>query len=285
MDIIIELTFFSPLNLKNDIVHILEPYDVSLSMKKFEKTQRISWNVFVKGSPISTLVEAICDKLYKEKNITVGEGVRFIFNDNDFERSPLFHLRSTGNSGKAFMGDKGKATEWVEVCSVCGLKAKKQLSPLVLNTAKTGGRFMLNVDTDYWIASEEMLKLMQDWKITGYKLEEVIHKGSAEGKQTYYQIIPRHTLPPWSLEMKHYHFVTHKEARCSACDIRGRIDYPYHYDENALSGKYMDINMMKEWVATANWGWAYHPVFISRRFRELLIEYKITRDVRDQLGL
>lgn len=140
---------------------------------------------------------------------------------------------------------------------------------------------MLNVDTDYWIVSEQMLRMMEEWKITGYKLEEVIHKGSAENKQAYYQIIPQHTLPPWSSEMKHYYFATQKEGQCPSCGIRGKIDYPYHYDHAVLNGNYMDINIMKEWATTGAWGWAYHPVFISRRFRDLLIENKVTRDVRD----
>jgi len=78
-------------------------------------------------------------------------------------------------------------------------------------------------------------------------------------------------------------FVSEDEKRrqCPVCGIRGRINFPYHYDNRYLDENICDVNVMKEWNVTghAN-GWAYHPTFFSRRFRELLIKHNITREVR-----
>lgn len=82
--------------------------------------------------------------------------------------------------------------------------------------------------------------------------------------------------------MKQYIFIEGDEDRCKKCNIRGRVDYPYHYDQSDLE-KYpiKDFNIMREWSANGVNGWAIRPVFVSKRFRDLLIENGITRDIRD----
>ncbi|WP_026019022.1 hypothetical protein [Ureibacillus thermosphaericus] len=78
--------------------------------------------------------------------------------------------------------------------------------------------------------------------------------------------------------MKHYYFITEPEERCRTCNIRGRIDYPYYYNKRDLEQyPIKDINIMKE--LKSNGSWAYRPVFLSKRFRDLLIENGITREV------
>lgn len=146
-----------------------------------------------------------------------------------------------------------------------------------MDTSKIGTRYMVNVGTDYWVVSEKMAHFMEDWKITGYKLQEVIHSRKKDGQRAY-QIIPTNMLLPWSTEMKHYQFIKRDKGwLCRRCNINGRIDYPYHYDKSDLE-KYpiQDMNIMREWTSSGINGWAYRPVFVSKRFRDLLIEHNIT---------
>lgn len=136
---------------------------------------------------------------------------------------------------------------------------------------------MVNIGTDYWVVSEKMARLMEEWKITGFELQEVIHSGKKEG-QPAYQVIPTNILQAWSTEMKHYYFITEPEERCPVCNIKGRVDYPYHYNKLDLEqNPIKDIDIMTEFCS--NGSWAYRPVFISKRFRDLLIENGITREV------
>lgn len=81
---------------------------------------------------------------------------------------------------------------------------------------------MVNVGA-YWVVSEKMARLMEDWKLSGLELKPVIHKGPEKGKQPAYQIVPSSTMPNWSKEMKHYYFAN-EHRRCKTCGIRGRID-------------------------------------------------------------
>lgn len=224
-------------------------------------------------------VSEIFSILQRDFQLDCSESVDFIFDQEDFNKSPFFMLVSTGNSSRAFLEHRRNCVEWKVLCEACGHKVKLQTSPLVMDTSRIGNRYMVNVGTDYWVISEKMAQLMEEWKITGYKLQEVIHVGK-KNSQPAYQVIPTNTLPAWSTEMKHYEFITGNEDWCQKCNINGRVDYPYHYDKSDLE-KYpiQDINIMKEWTSSGVNGWAYRPLFVSKRFRDLLIQNKITREV------
>ncbi|WP_145977188.1 hypothetical protein [Paenibacillus sp. 32O-W] len=118
---------------------------------------------------------------------------------------------------------------------------------------------------------------MEDWGITGYELQEVAHKGPSSGKVPCYLLVPIETLPAWSSKMPRIYFVT--EEHCHDCGIQGRITGPFHYDKTDLNNHANDVYFSNEYIS--NRRWAYRATVISKRFRDLLIENKITRDVRD----
>lgn len=71
---------------------------------------------------------------------------------------------------------KKDSVKLVSLSSNCGIQAKIQQSPLVIDTSKIGDRYMVNVGTEFWVISEKTASLMSEWEITGYTLKEVIHK-------------------------------------------------------------------------------------------------------------
>jgi hypothetical protein len=70
---------------------------------------------------------------------------------------------------------------------------------------------MVNVESAFWIVSEKMARLMEDWGITGYELQEVAHKGPSSGKVPCYLLVPIETLPAWSSKMPRIYFVTEEQ--------------------------------------------------------------------------
>lgn len=279
------ISFFVEYKLHNKIEKVFSKYGIDIvTPEKPKRVTDIYYEVpFILDSKnrLDT-ISTICNELKTKFNIDCGEMISYKFNDDDFNYAPLFELKSTGNSAKAFLSHKKDSVKLVSLCSNCGIQAKIQQSPLVMDTSKIGDRYMVNVGTDYWIISEKMASLMNEWEITGYTLKEVLHNGKNPAKSVF-QLIPTNILPPWSAEMKHYSFVTEPEKKCSACSIRGRIDYPYHYNKSDLEEHLItDVNLMREWKPNGNI--AYQPIFFSKKFRDLLNELNITRGVRDKFA-
>lgn len=132
MNITIQIDFFSKKNFKREIKNFFKMHDIALKIEESDKTNDVYFIAYVKGNVVSPdYIEGICEKLQKIADIeSIGDSVHIQFNNEDFDRSPLFHLKSTGNSPKAFLEDKGKGIEWVEICGACGLKAKNNILPL-----------------------------------------------------------------------------------------------------------------------------------------------------------
>lgn len=280
MDIYVCIDFFAEYSLKSELERLFGKFDISLN---FPDKPKMGTEVYLQvpirlnGKVGIDTISYITSHLKKEYQISCGESFSCRFNYLDFERSPFFRLVSTGNSSKAFLEHKKDGIKWKTICPSCGIQEKVQTSPLVMDTSKVGDRYMVNVGVDYWVVSEKMAYLMKEWEITGYELREVIHSGKKPA-QPVFQVIPTNVLPSWSSEMKHYYFITEPEERCQTCNIRGRIDYPYHYNKRDLEQyPIKDINIMKD--LKSNGSWAYRPVFLSKRFRDLLIENGITREV------
>lgn len=269
--------FYADYYLKNKLEEFFYKYGIQLT---FPEKRKHSSEVYVEVPinlnerlTVDTLARII-STLESEFNLSCGEALSFKFDDEDFKQ-----LRSTGNSPKVFLEHKKDGVEWITLCKYCGLQAKVQTSALVIDTSKIRDRYMVNVGVDYWVVSEKMALLMEKWDITGYKLQEVIHSGKKTA-QTAFQILPTNILPSWSSVMKHYYFITETDDQCSICNIRGRIDYPYHYNKTDIEkNPIKDINILQEWKS--NGQWAYHSIFFSKRFRDLLIDNGITRDVRN----
>lgn len=284
MEAIIIIGFLADYNMKDKIEEVFNEYQINFNYPEKPNStldSEVYYEIPVTLNTVnnSNIISNICRDLKTKFNIDCGETVSFKFDDNDFINAPFYELKSTGNSSKAFLSHKNDGIKLITLCNVCKIQAKIQQSSLVMDTSKIGDRYMVNVGTDFWVVSEKMAALMEKWDITGYTLKEVIHSGK-NSPQPVFQVIPTNILPPWSSAMKHYYFVTQSEGQCSECDIRGRIDYPYHYDKSDLEQySITDISMMREWKS--NGQWAYHPTFISNRFRRLLIENGITSDVRD----
>lgn len=284
MEAIIIIGFFADYNLKDKIEDVFKEYQINFNSpdqpnSSLDSEVYYEVPVTLNKTNNSHTISKIRKKLQTTFHIDCGETVSFKFDDNDFSNAPFYELKSTGNSPKAFLSHKSAGIKWTTLCKACNIQAKIQQSPLAMDTSKIGDRYMVNVGTDYWVVSERMASLMEEWRITGYTLKEVIHSGK-NSPQPAFQVIPTSVLPPWSSEMKHYYFVTQQEGQCSTCDIRGRIDYPYHYNKSDLEHyPITDMMRMREWKP--NGQWAYHSTFISKRFRNLLIENEITGDVRD----
>lgn len=175
------------------------------------------------------------------------------------------------------MDDKGTVFHEEIFCNACGIIQRHQKSPLVIDTSKIKDHFLVNVGA-YWVVSEKMARLMEDWKLSGLELKPVIHKGPEKGKQPAYQIVPSSTMPNWSKEMKHYYF-TNEHRRCKTCGIRGRIDGPYHYDKKDLINMNKDVYLAAE--LTSDVRYVARRTLFSKKFRDLVIEHKISKDVRN----
>jgi len=134
---------------------------------------------------------------------------------------------------------------------------------------------MVSVD-EFWVVSERMASLLEDWGLTGYELQPVVHVGSDKNKQPAYQLIPKHLLPPWSKEMRFLYHEGEGIVRCSACNMRARVEFPFHYDRSSLMSL-KDFNYTSDWIAGR---WVHHQMLVSATFRRLVLENGIARDAR-----
>lgn len=285
MKVIIKVVFFADYNLEPYVKDLFKRYGIEMHFP--QRLSRIGDNQASVEVPIQLNVDCtsdeikdICQQLMKEYQLFVGEALFFEFDDDDFKAASFFKVHSTGNSSKAFLEHKKDHIQWETICDTCGIKKKVQTGPIVMDTSKIGARFMVNVGIDYWVISEKLAHLLEQWNMTGYELKEVIHCGKKEAIKCY-QLIVRVSLPDWSHAMQHYSFATEPNKYCHTCKIRGRIDFPAVYDEgiNRLANDFYTYN---EYYS--NGTWAYKPIFISKRLRRLLIDHKITRDVRNEFS-
>ena len=78
--------------------------------------------------------------------------------------------------------------------------------------------------------------------------------------------------------MKQYYFYTEKDRICKSCGIKGLIDGPYIYNREDLLDLKNDIYIVPEF--THDWKYVYHRTILSKKFRNLIIEHKISKDIR-----
>lgn len=282
MKVELGICFFAKTEVVSKVIDVLNSKNIATSIPEFTDCDtEVLLNVDIE---LNGKINYECMKdlyMYLENNLQVhdiGEMFSFKYTDEEYELSPFFVLQSTGNSSRAFLDDKGTAFKEEIFCNSCGLIQQNQNSPLVIDTSKIKGRYMVNVGA-YWVVSETMAELMEDWMISGYELKQVIHKGPEKGKQPAYQIVPSFTLPNWSKEMEHYYFATEEDGICSICGVKGRIDGPYYYNKKDLINMNMDVYLAAEW--THNGNYVYRKTLFSKKFRDMIIKHKISKDVRD----
>lgn len=161
---------------------------------------------------------------------------------------------------------------WRSSHPINGLIHREQISPLTIDTSKIKDRYMVNVGTVFWVVSEKMAELMDNWRLTGYDLRPVIHKGADKGKQ------PAHSFPPWSKAMTHYYFATEEQNKCKNCRVKGRVAGFYTYNKEDIKSVKLDVFHTAEWSHKGKY--VYRKTLFSKAFRNLILEHKISKDVR-----
>ena len=207
----------------------------------------------------------------------IGENVTFQYSDDEFKNAPFFKITSTGNSPSAHLSSKNSIFTDKLFCPACGI-VTREVESLSIDTSKLKNRFMVSVDGMCWVISEKMAELMENWNLRGYQLVKVKHFGNPEKSIPAYRVIAANSLPEWNSKMQHYYFVSENERRCDVCQVYGRIDYPYRFDQSSIEKCHEDFYNLKEWASYVNF--AYHPLFVSKKFKDLVIEHGITKDVR-----
>ncbi|WP_018750363.1 hypothetical protein [Paenibacillus sanguinis] len=283
MLVTIKIGFFIDYSYAKHIESFFNEYDIHVSSpKKGVRTSEISYDIPVVFRPEDNVIakmEEIRGRLLKLFPIDhTGEEIIFSYDNEEYDKAPFFRLQSTGNSASANITNNNSAMKTEIFCKACGLKRKELESHLVMDTSKLKSRYMVNIDSMFWVVSEKMAELMAEWNITGYQLKEVEHRGKPENRVPAYQLITENSLPPLSPNTKYYYFVSEPEERCDVCGIKGKVHYPYLYDQSDIENYTNDLYLVNEWAS--NGSYAYHRLLLSQRFRSLLLENKITRDVR-----
>ncbi|POZ54859.1 hypothetical protein LYSIN_03719 [Lysinibacillus sphaericus] len=266
---------------KDQVIKVYNRYGIVVGAPEIRKR-----NLKASFNPIFTLNEDVTYEqvaaLYKSLEhelgiVSIGERFYFDFSDSEYQQAPLFTLNSTGNSPEMFVDDKGTLFSISTYCKQCGLMEKEQLSPLVIDTSQMKDRHLVHV-SGYWVASEELVALMEQAKIEGYELLEVIHSGSEVGKQPAYQIIPTQIMPVCSAERIKLYFAT-EQPPCK-CGLSGVINGPDIYDRNDILKLNGDVFYSSEWSHDGRY--LYRKTLFSRKFRELIINNRISREVRGE---
>lgn len=274
----LEILFFVDSNLRSEVINLFNKYNIFVESPESDRTSEVTFNIKVpidKSLSYDT-VKVIYEYLERQLKIDlIGEKISFICSDDEYRQSPLFILESTGNSQNAFLKDKGTKFHKETFCKVCGLIKREQLSPLVIDTSKIKDRYMVNVGP-FWVVSEKMVDLMDNWNLKGYDLNPVEHKGPEAGRQQAYQIIPKTTLPNWSSQMVHFYYATEPEP--CVCGIKRTRNGPFHYDKEDLKDIESDIYLPAEWSHDGRF--LYKKTLFSKKFRDLMIENKISKDIR-----
>lgn len=207
----------------------------------------------------------------------VGHRYFFRFTDEEYETSPLYKLGATGNTPRAFLKSDGTRYKFNTLCPACGLQCREQESPLVIDTRKMGKQYMAWVDGEFLVVSERMAALLNEWGLSGYVLRNVTHAGPEKGQQTVFQLVPTNVLPPWSRHMRFLYPAHLEQHRCPMCGLRGRLEYPYHYDRDVLTD-IKDFNIASDWTVLS-FG-AVHSVLVSANFRKRVLDSGIAVDAR-----
>ena len=284
MEIINRISFFIDHSYSSKIEEFFNEFGIPvISPAKGNRTTEVRYSIPIIFNPAENMADKmrmIYNKLLNSFPMDgIGEAIFFNFYNNDYNRAPFFTVNSTGNSASANLIDTKTPVNTEIFCEACGLKLKSIASKLLFDTSKLRNRYMINVDGMFWVISEEMAGLMSKWNITGYQLKEVTHQGKEDKQIPAYQLMINHSMPPLSQKSKGYQFVSEPEAACDVCGIKGKVNYPYLYDASATRTCAHDLYLLDEWVSDGSF--VYHPLLISQRFRHLLLENHITRDVRD----
>lgn len=195
----------------------------------------------------------------------------FVFSDEEYRSSPLFEVHSFGNDPKRYLENSERYEEKL-FCTTCNRKIDEQVAPLVIDTAVVNKYDLVYVDKKL-VVSEKIASLFEDWKLTGYRLEQVEHKGSEKNKYNAYQIIPTNILPPQEIPevLKNDPHVL--KLKCPACGTGGHLIFPYHYHESVIK-QMKDFNLPHEYIAL-NSKKVSRTILFSANLKKLLIESKI----------
>lgn len=266
---------------QDQVIKVYNRYGIYVGAPEIRKR-----NLKASFNPIFTLNEDVTYEqvaaLYKSLEhelgiVSIGERFYFDFSDSEYEQTPLFTLNSTGNSPEMFLDDRGTLFSISTYCKHCGLMEKEQLSPLVIDTSQMKDRHLVHV-SGYWVASEELAALMKQANIEGFELLEVIHSGSEVGKQLAYQIIPTQMLPVSNAERIKLYFAT-EQPPCK-CGLSGVILGPDIYNANDIMNVNGDVFYSAEWSHDGSY--LYRKTIFSRKFRDLIINNHISREVRGE---
>ncbi|KOY80418.1 hypothetical protein I6G82_21465 [Lysinibacillus macroides] len=266
---------------QDQVINVYNRHGIAVGAPEIKKR-----NLKTKFNPIFTLneeityehVTALYESLERELGIvSIGERFYFEFSEQEYKQAPLFTLNSTGNSPEMFVEDKGTLFSLSTHCKSCGLMAKEQLSPIVIDTSQMKDRHLVHV-SGYWVASQNLVSIMKQENLGGYELLEVIHQGPEEGKQLAYQIIPTQILPSCSSDRIKLYFAT-EQPPCS-CGLNGVINGPDIYHRKDLSNVQGDVFYAAEWSHDGRY--LYRKTLFSKRFREAIIRHNISRDVRGE---
>ncbi|MET4561316.1 hypothetical protein [Lysinibacillus parviboronicapiens] len=266
---------------QDQVIKVYNRYGIFIGAPEIRKR-----NLKASFNPIFTLNEDVTYEqvadLYKSLEhelgiVSIGERFYFDFSDSEYEQALLFTLNSTGNSPEMFLDDRGTLFSISTYCQHCGLMEKEQLSPLVIDTSKIEDRHLVHV-SGYWVASEKLVTLMKQENIEGYDLLEVIHQGPQLGKQPAYQIIPKQMLPTCSSERVKLYFAT-EQPPCR-CGLSGVINGPDSYNRKDITNLQGDVFFSAEWSHDGRY--LYRKTLFSRRFRELIINNNISREVKGE---
>lgn len=275
----VEIIFDVKVELLQDVMNIFKSKNITLPPPEPSIPGEVSLNVitpFNETLNYDTIVE-IYKYLETQLHINfIAERFHYEFSNEDYTNAPFFIIRSTGNSQAMILSDKGTEYKNELYCENCKLILQHQLSPLVIDTSKIRKRDMVYVN-GYWVVSKKMAELMESWGLKGYELREVIHKGPEKGKQQAFQIVAK-TFPKWSQEMKTSYYYTNRHKFCTSCGIKGRVVGAYIYNKEDLLDLNNDIYVTAE--LAHDWKYVFNRTLISKKFRNLLIEHKISKDIR-----
>lgn len=275
----VEIILYLKVEILQDVINIFKSKNITLPTPEPSIPGEVTINVitpFNETFNYDTVLE-IYQYLENELHINfIAERLHFEFSNEDYTNAPFFIVRSTGNSQAMILSDKGTQFKNELFCENCKLIIQHQLSPLVIDTSKIRKRYMVYVK-GHWVVSKKMAELMESWGLKGYELREVIHKGPEKGKQQAFQIIAK-TFPKWSQEMKIYNYYTDRHKLCTSCGIKGSVIGAYLYNKKDIIDLNNDIYVTAE--LSHDWKYGFYRTLISKKFRNLLIEHKITKDVR-----
>lgn len=281
MKVELENLFSADETIQDEVIKVYKRYGICLCAPvKRKQSLKAAFNPVVTLNDDVTYEQmaSLYKSLKNELGISaIGERFYFSFSDNEYEEAPLFTLNSTGNSTDMFLDDRGTLYSLKTHCKACRLINKEQLSPLVVDTSKFKDRYLLHTG-GYWVASEKLVAIMEQGKIDGYELLEVIHQGDKVRKQPAYQLIPKEELPTCSKDRVKLYFAT--EGSPCQCGLGGIINGPYLYEKNDLAGLTGDVFQAAEW--SHNGQYLYKKTLFSRKFRDLIIENNISLDVRGE---